>query len=97
MARLKGPSLRSWSARNRSGKGAGHVVPTLPVPRSAFVYDSKGGFGRSRSTPEDLSTASSRSDRPNTVRWNPLFEVRKGRMEVAEHPNVVGISSTAGV
>ena len=28
---------------------------------------------------------------PATVRWNPLFEVRKGLMEIADIQNVVGI------
>jgi type IV secretion system protein VirD4 len=79
---------------SRSGKGAGHVVPTLIAwPESAFVYDRKGELWH--------ITADHRKrfshvfyfapTDPNTVRWNPLFEVRKGPMEIADIQNVVGI------
>jgi len=79
---------------SRSGKGAGHVVPTLVAwPQSAFVYDRKGELWH--------ITADHRKrfshvfyfapTDPNTVRWNPLFEVRKGVMEIADIQNVVGI------
>ena len=79
---------------SRSGKGAGHVVPTLVAwPQSAFVYDRKGELWH--------ITADHRKrfshvfyfapTDPNTVRWNPLFEVRKGMMEIADIQNVVGI------
>jgi type IV secretion system protein VirD4 len=79
---------------SRSGKGAGHVVPTLVAwPQSVFVYDRKGELWH--------ITADHRKrfshvfyfapTDPNTVRWNPLFEVRKGAMEIADIQNVVGI------
>ena len=79
---------------SRSGKGAGHVVPTLMAwPQSVFVYDRKGELWH--------ITADHRKQfshvfyfaptDPNTVRWNPLFEVRKGVMEIADIQNVVGI------
>ena len=79
---------------SRSGKGAGHVVPTLVSwPQSVFVYDRKGELWH--------ITADHRKrfshvfyfapTDPNTVRWNPLFEVRKGVMEIADIQNVVGI------
>ncbi len=79
---------------SRSGKGAGHVVPTLIAwPESVFVYDRKGELWH--------ITADHRQrfshvfyfapTDPNTVRWNPLFEVRKGLMEIADIQNVVGI------
>jgi type IV secretion system protein VirD4 len=79
---------------SRSGKGAGHVVPTLVAwPQSVFVYDRKGELWH--------ITADHRKrfshvfyfapTDPNTVRWNPLFEVRKGVMEIADIQNVVGI------
>jgi type IV secretion system protein VirD4 len=79
---------------SRSGKGAGHVVPTLVAwPQSAFIYDRKGELWH--------ITADHRKrfshvfyfapTDPNTVRWNPLFEVRKGVMEIADIQNVVGI------
>ena len=79
---------------SRSGKGAGHVVPTLIAwPGSAFVYDRKGELWHI--TADHRKTFShvfyfSPTD-PNTVRWNPLFEVRKGAMEIADIQNVVGI------
>ena len=79
---------------SRSGKGAGHVVPTLIAwPHSAFVYDRKGELWHI--TADHRKTFShvfyfSPTD-PNTVRWNPLFEVRKGVMEIADIQNVVGI------
>jgi type IV secretion system protein VirD4 len=79
---------------SRSGKGAGHVVPTLIAwGSSAFIYDRKGELWH--------ITADHRKKfshvfyfaptDPNTVRWNPLFEVRKGAMEIADIQNVVGI------
>ncbi|HXQ45996.1 MAG TPA: type IV secretory system conjugative DNA transfer family protein, partial [Caulobacteraceae bacterium] len=79
---------------SRSGKGAGHVVPTLIAwPQSVFVYDRKGELWH--------ITADHRKrfshvfyfapTDPNTVRWNALFEVRKGVMEIADIQNVVGI------
>jgi type IV secretion system protein VirD4 len=79
---------------SRSGKGAGHVVPTLIAwPESAFVYDRKGELWHI--TADHRKRFShvfyfSPTD-PNTVRWNPLFEVRKGAMEIADIQNVVGI------
>ena len=79
---------------SRSGKGAGHVVPTLIAwPDSVFVYDRKGELWHI--TADHRKTFShvfyfSPTD-PNTVRWNPLFEVRKGVMEIADIQNVVGI------
>ena len=79
---------------SRSGKGAGHVVPTLIAwPHSAFVYDRKGELWHI--TADHRKTFShvfyfSPTD-PDTVRWNPLFEVRKGTMEIADIQNVVGI------
>jgi type IV secretion system protein VirD4 len=79
---------------SRSGKGAGHVVPTLIAwTQSVFVYDRKGELWH--------ITADHRKrfshvfyfapTDPNTVRWNALFEVRKGVMEIADIQNVVGI------
>ncbi len=79
---------------SRSGKGAGHVVPTLVAwPQSAFIYDRKGELWH--------ITADHRKQfshvfyfaptDPATVRWNPLFEVRRGVMEIADIQNVVGI------
>ena len=78
----------------RSGKGAGHVVPTLTAwPESAFVYDRKGELWEITVDRRKTFSHCIKFDPtdPNTIRWNPLFEVRKGRMEVADIQNVVGI------
>jgi type IV secretion system protein VirD4 len=78
----------------RSGKGASHVIPTLLAwPSSAFIYDRKGELweitvDRRKSFSHCLKFDPTD---PNTARWNPLFEVRKGRMEIADIHNVVGI------
>ncbi|MBO9546981.1 MAG: type IV secretory system conjugative DNA transfer family protein [Caulobacter sp.] len=79
---------------SRSGKGAGHVVPTLiSWGESVFVYDRKGELWHI--TADHRRTFShtfyfAPTD-PSTARWNPLFEVRKGPMEVADIQNIVGI------
>lgn len=81
-------------APSRSGKGAGHVVPTACAwPESALIYDRKGELWH--------ITADHRKrfshvlyfapTDPETARWNPLFEVRKGPLEVADIQNLVGI------
>jgi type IV secretion system protein VirD4 len=65
---------------SRSGKGVGHVVPTLFVwPESCFCYDVKGELW-------NLTAARRRSKghvlfwnptHPGTARYNPLLEVRR--------------------
>ena len=79
---------------SRSGKGAGHVVPTLIAwPQSAFIYDRKGELWHITADhrKQFSHTFYFAPTDPNTVRWNPLFEVRKGPMEIADIQNVVGI------
>ncbi len=87
---------------SRSGKGRGHVVPTLLAwPRSILVLDVKGeladgdlrhdfpgvaGF-RERLGPV-LRFAPTKS---GSAKFNPLFEVRKGPDEVRDVQNVVEI------
>ena len=79
---------------SRSGKGTGHVVPTLMSwEQSLFVYDRKGELWHITA---DHRRAFSHTfffapTDPNTARWNPLFEVRKGAREVADIQNIVGI------
>jgi len=79
---------------SRSGKGAGHVVPTLVAwPQSAFIYDRKGELWHITADHRERFSHVfyfAPTD-PATVRWNPLFEVRKGMMEIADIQNVVGI------
>jgi type IV secretion system protein VirD4 len=79
---------------SRSGKGAGHVIPTLiSWPQSVFCYDRKGELWHITADWRKQFSHVFRFEPtdPNTVRWNPLFEVRKGPMEVADIQNVVGI------
>ena len=79
---------------SRSGKGAGHVVPTLiSWPKSVLCYDRKGELWHITADWRKQFSHVFRFEPtdPDTVRWNPLFEVRKGTMEVADIQNVVGI------
>lgn len=79
---------------SRSGKGAGHVVPSMVSwGESLFTYDRKGELWHI--TADHRRTFShtfyfAPTD-ANTARWNPLFEVRKGPMEIADIQNIVGI------
>ena len=79
---------------SRSGKGTGHVVPCLiSWAQSLFAYDRKGELWHITA---DHRRAFSHTfyfapTDPNTARWNPLFEVRKGAMEIADIQNIVGI------
>jgi type IV secretion system protein VirD4 len=79
---------------SRSGKGAGHVVPTiLSWAESLFVYDRKGELWHITADHRRRfsHTFFFAPTDPNTARWNPLFEVRKGPMEIADIQNIVGI------
>ena len=87
-----GPEHQLVVGASRSGKGVGHVIPTLLTwPGSALVYDIKGelwdttaGF-RSRFShcirfnPTD----------PESARYNPLLEIRKGPNEIRDAQNIV--------
>ena len=87
-----GPEHQLVAGASRSGKGVGHVVPTLlNWPHSVVVYDPKGELF-------DL-TAGFRSQFSHTVyfnptqthslRYNPLLEVRRGASEIRDVQNVV--------
>ncbi len=87
---------------SRSGKGRGHVVPTLLAwPKSALVLDVKGelacgdprhGFPGTAGFRETLGPVLRFSPtRPSSARFNPLFEVRKGADEVRDVQNIVEI------
>lgn len=101
LGRLQGRLLTFTGVENciivgasRSGKGAGHVVPTvLSWPESLFVYDRKGELWHiSADHRRRFShTFYFAPTDPDTARWNPLFEVRKGPMEIADIQNIVGI------
>jgi type IV secretion system protein VirD4 len=87
-----GPEHQLVSGASRSGKGVGHVIPTLlNWHSSVLVYDVKNELW-------DV-TAGYRSQfshvmffnptRPDSVRFNPLMEIRKGPNEVRDTQNVV--------
>lgn len=87
---------------SRSGKGRGHVVPTLLAwPQSALVLDVKGELADGDARHSFPGTAGFRQTlgpvlrfsptRANSARFNPLFEVRKGANEVRDVQNVVEI------
>jgi type IV secretion system protein VirD4 len=78
----------------RSGKGRGHVIPTLLAwPQSALVHDPKGELWRLTAgfrggfshvlcfNPRDL----------NSARWNPLAEIAPGPGELAQVQRLVAI------
>lgn len=83
----------------RSGKGRGHVVPSLlSWSESVMVHDPKGelwtvtagwraGFSHVlRFNPRDLQSA----------RWNPLAEIQPGAAELAQVQRLVAILSDPG-
>ncbi|MEQ1808413.1 MAG: type IV secretory system conjugative DNA transfer family protein [Terricaulis sp.] len=97
-----GPEHQLLIGASRSGKGRGHVVPTLLAwPRSALVFDVKG----------ELAFGDDRHGFPGTAGWreklgpviyftptreesacfNILFEVRRGPNEVRDVQNIAEI------
>jgi len=87
-----GPEHQLVSGASRSGKGVGHVIPTLlNWNGSVLAYDVKNelwditaGF-RSRIGPCLFFNPT----RPDSIRFNPLFEIRKGANEVRDAQNIV--------
>lgn len=76
----------------RSGKGVGYVIPTVTAwPASIFVYDRKGEIWHITADhrKQFSHTFYFAPTDPNTARWNPLFEVRKGPFETADVQNIV--------
>lgn len=83
----------------RSGKGRGHVVPTLLTwTESALVHDPKGELWRVtagwRSGFSHVLRFDPRS--PQSARWNPLAEIRPGPGELAQVQRLVAILSDPG-
>jgi type IV secretion system protein VirD4 len=79
---------------SRSGKGASHVIPTLTSwPGSVIAYDRKGELWHITADWRKKFSHVMRFEPtdPNTVRWNMLFEVRPGNMEIADIQNIVGV------
>ncbi len=92
--RHDGPEHILCFAPTRSGKGVGLVIPTLLTwPHSAVIHDIKGENWQ--------LTAGWRSNfshcllfnptDPNSAKYNPLLEVRKGRNEVRDVQNIADI------
>jgi type IV secretion system protein VirD4 len=98
---LASPDLRPSlvTGGTRSGKGRGHVIPTLLAwTDSALVHDPKGELWRVtagwrssfshvlRFAPRDLAS----------MRWNPLAEIRPGPGEIAQVQRLVAILADPG-
>jgi|CXWL01.1.fsa_nt_gi type IV secretion system protein VirD4 len=87
---------------SRSGKGRGHVVPTLlATPHSALVIDVKGeladgdprhGFPGTAGFRETLGpVARFRPTHSDGIRFNPLFEIPRGANEVRAAQNLTDV------
>lgn len=89
-----GPEHQLVAGASRSGKTVGHVIPTLlSWPESTLVYDIKGelwevtaGF-RSRFS----HAAYFNPVKPESVKFNPLLEVRTGPTEIRDVQNIVEV------
>lgn len=83
----------------RSGKGRGHVVPSLlSWPESVLVHDPKGELWQAtagwRSRFSHVLRFTPRST--SSVRWNPLAEIRPGAGELAQVQRLVAILADPG-
>ena len=86
-----GPEHHLIAGASRSGKGAGHVVPTLLCwSRSTLVYDVKGELWETtagyRAALGDVLRFNP-TDRAGAC-YNPLLEIRRGDHEVRDAQNV---------
>lgn len=94
LIRHDGPEHVFCFAPTRSGKGVGLVVPTLLAwPHSVLVYDIKkenwaltAGWRRQFSRVWRFEPTA-----PDSLRFNPLLEIRKGLSEVKDTQNVADI------
>ncbi len=83
----------------RSGKGRGHVVPSLlSWPESTLVHDPKGELWRLTAGWRSSFSHALRFDPRSATgaRWNPLAEVRPGPGELAQVQRLVAILSDPG-
>lgn len=83
----------------RSGKGRGHVAPSLLCwTESAMIHDPKGELWRlSGGWRAGFSHALRFDPRdPRSARWNPLAEIRPGPGELAQVQRLVAILSDPG-
>ena len=94
LVRHDGPEHVLCFAPTRSGKGVGLVIPTLlSWPHSVLVYDIKkenwaltAGWRRQFSHVWRFEPTA-----PDSVRFNPLLEIRRGLQEVKDAQNVADI------
>lgn len=92
--RHDGPEHVMAFAPTRSGKGVGLVIPTLlSWPHSCIVHDIKGENWDLTSGWRSRFSRVIRFDptHPETLRYNPLLEIRKGVDEVRDAQNVADI------
>jgi type IV secretion system protein VirD4 len=83
----------------RSGKGRGHVVPSLlSWPGSLLAHDPKGELWRlTAGWRSGFSHAFYFAPRdPRSARWNPLAEIRPGPAELAQVQRLVAILADPG-
>jgi type IV secretion system protein VirD4 len=101
-----GPEHQLLIGASRSGKGRGHVVPTLlATPHSALVLDVKGeladgdprhGFPGTAGFRETLGpTARFAPTRTDSIRVNPMFEIPRGEHEVRAAQNLTNVLFSA--
>lgn len=91
------PSLVTGGTR--SGKGRGHVVPTLlSWPQSVLVHDPKGELWTLTAGWRSRFSHSARvaPRDPASARWNPLAEIQPGPGELAQIQRLVAILSDPG-
>lgn len=83
----------------RSGKGRGHVVPSLLYwTESALVHDPKGELWQVTAGWRATFSHALRFDprNPASARWNPLAEIHPGPGELAQVQRLVAILSDPG-
>jgi type IV secretion system protein VirD4 len=101
-----GPEHQLLIGASRSGKGRGHVVPTLlATPHSALVLDVKGeladgdprhGFPGTAGFRETLGpVARFAPTRTDSIRFNPMFEIPRGEHEVRAAQNLTDVLFSA--
>lgn len=97
-----GPEHQILIGASRSGKGRGHVVPTLlATPHSMLVVDVKGELADGDSRHSFPGTAGFRETlgpvlrfaptRAGSIRFNPLFEIPRGPDEVRWAQNLTDV------
>lgn len=83
----------------RSGKGRGHVVPSLlSWTESALIHDPKGELWRATAgwRARFSHALAFNPRRPDSARWNPLAEIHPGPGELAQVQRLVAILSDPG-